>query len=393
MLLESLKYDCVNSFLQELLTQDRYKKITPSNAVDDNYFITSKYAFYLGVDALVKFEIIIDDMSYINEYVEQLSRIFKKITNSSDIRYGVYNLIAKIISVKLSLNNTNSLISRERILYYIYNKYIVNGYFYFGFSSYYYNEVSCIGIRHDGFGYDEKLENINQVMKKYCNKELFPKQSVSITDNIIIALFYALLSPNYLTSMATNQVFSSKKYDKECFYTKDIVKIKDMLLQVLNEYRINNEDKKNIINSFVDTYVESTQNNTHPCIARIKRSAINKDKLRDIEEIVKSYDESIATCIELIVDSRYEYFDLTSDISCDDIEIISVPTYNDFIIGKNSFMFSPVIKASKEELEVDDSMVTNNVTVNSYGAVSIAIIGVLLIIIGTVITIVLRLMG
>ena len=117
MLLESLKYDCVNSFLQELLTQDRYKKITPSNAVDDNYFITSKYAFYLGVDALVKFEIIIDDMSYINEYVEQLSRIFKKITNSSDIRYGVYNLIAKIISVKLSLNNTNSLISRERILY------------------------------------------------------------------------------------------------------------------------------------------------------------------------------------------------------------------------------------------------------------------------------------
>ena len=46
MLLESLKYDCVNSFLQELLTQDRYKKITPSNAVDDNYFITSKYSMW-----------------------------------------------------------------------------------------------------------------------------------------------------------------------------------------------------------------------------------------------------------------------------------------------------------------------------------------------------------
>ncbi|MBR4617718.1 MAG: hypothetical protein IKO49_00155 [Bacilli bacterium] len=394
MLFESLKYDSVRTFLQQLLIQDKYKNIEAPYELKEAYYLDGKYAFFLGIDALSKYEQIVGDMSLIDDYVEQLKRVFKKFSDYNDIKNGVYTLILKVISVKLSITNTNSFESREKILHYVYNKYIINGYFYFGFMSNHINEISCVGIRHDGFVFDSKLDEINDIFNRYSNNKLFIKKDVNLTDDIMVALYYAFLSPNYLSSMVVNPLLKNKKYDRDCFYTKDILKIKEILMSVCNSIHLNNEDKLFVINRFIDVYVSSHVNNVHPCIARIKRSSIGKDKLKDIEEIVHNNDESLISLMELILDSRYMGYDLNSDIMPDDIEIVDIPTYNDFMIGKNEFvMITDDVLVEKSDLEVNDSLVTQNVAVNSYGAVSVAIVGLLFIIIGVVMTMILYFMG
>ena len=51
----------------------------------------------------------------------------------------------------------------------------------------------------------------------------------------------------------------------------------------------------------------------------------------------------------------------------------------------NFIVINDDVTIDKEELEYDDSIITSNTKVNSYGAVSLAIIGLLFIIIGMVI--------
>lgn len=393
MLFESLKRSDVRTFLQQLITQDRYKKIAPPESLKNNYYLEDKYAFFLAIDALSKFEQIIDDDDLVDEYIEQLERIFKKFNHYNEIKKGIYSLVGKIVGAKLNITNPHLPSNREKILRYIYEKYIVNGYFYFGFSSNYINELSFVGIRKDGFLLDPKLVKINQIFRKTSDLNLFSDNSfnISITDNIIIAFYYALLSPDYLSRLVTSPYLKDDKYDKECFYTKDIVKIKENLLQLSNDRKLNAEDKNFVINTFIDVYSNDNVNELIPCIATIKRSSIGKNALKDIEEIIKNKEDSLITSISLILESRYHSYEITNDILPFAIEITEIPSYNEFILGKNSFaIVNKKVNLNEDELKIDEESITRNKEVNSYGAVSIAIIGAVLIVVGIIITIILQ---
>lgn len=385
MVVESLKYNYVREFLQKLLTQDRYKKITPPESLIEGYQIGDRIAFFLGLDGILKYDQIIGEEKYLNTYVEQLERIFKKLQNGEDIRIGIYQELGKIVSKKLNVDIDN----HNEIIRYIYNKYIINGYFYFGCSSNYMNEIDCIGIRKASFKFDDRLLEINKTINKISNKTLFYNDRVTLTDDITVSLYYAFLSPNYISNLIGNSMISNKKNDLECFYRKDIAKIKELLLKTLNYLTINNMDKITIINNFIDVYMENI--NSKPCIARIKRSCFNKDSLKDIENILINRDDNLGELIALILESRYSSLNIVEDIMPENIETIILPTYNEFLVGKNNFTLLPSeIKIDKEDLEINNSIVSNNMKVNSYGSVSFAIIGILLIIIGVLLSILLK---
>ena len=144
---KTLDYPIVRSFLKQLLQDKKFKKINPPEYLKNKYYFGNKYAFYLGLDAIVKYERIIEEDTYLNNYVNHLINIFNKHKNYDDIKNCICSLIVRIVTHKLQLINPKSFSSREKILYYIHNKYIVNGYFYFGFSSNYINEIECVGIR------------------------------------------------------------------------------------------------------------------------------------------------------------------------------------------------------------------------------------------------------
>ena len=52
-------YHAVRSFLRQLLIQEKFKKITPPDYLKNKCYIDNKYAFYLGIDAVIKYEQII----------------------------------------------------------------------------------------------------------------------------------------------------------------------------------------------------------------------------------------------------------------------------------------------------------------------------------------------
>lgn len=385
MVVESLKYNYVREFLLALLTQDRYKKITPPESLIEGYQIGERIAFFLGLDAVIKYDQIIGEEKYLETYIEQLQRIFKKIQNGEDIRLGVYQTLGKVVSKKINVDIDN----HNEILRYIYNKYIVEGYFYFGYSSNYTNEIDCIGIRKDSFKFDNRLLEINKLINKISNKVLFYNDKIELTDDITVSLYHAFLSPNYVSNLMENSVIGNKKNDLECFYRRDITKIKELLLKKLNYLTINNMDKITIINSFIDVYMENI--NSKPCIACVKRSYLNKDRLKDIENILINRDDNLGQLIALILESRYSSFSIKEDIMPENIETITLPTYNEFLMGKSNFTLLPTeIEVKKEDLKISNSIIKNNIKVNSYGSVSFAIIGVLLIIIGILLSILLK---
>lgn len=385
MVVESLKYNYVREFLLALLTQDRYKKITPPESLMEGYQIGERIAFFLGLDAVIKYDQIIGEEKYLETYIEQLQRIFKKIQNGEDIRLGIYQALGKVVSKKINVDIDN----HNEILRYIYNKYIVEGYFYFGYSSNYTNEIDCIGIRKDSFKFDNRLLEINKLINKISNKVLFYNDKIELTDDITVSLYHAFLSPNYVSNLMENSVIGNKKNDLECFYRRDITKIKELLLKKLNYLTINNMDKITIINSFIDVYMENI--NSKPCIACVKRSYLNKDRLKDIENILINRDDNLGQLIALILESRYSSFSIKEDIMPENIETITLPTYNEFLMGKSNFTLLPTeIEVKKEDLKISNSIIKNNIKVNSYGSVSFAIIGVLLIIIGILLSILLK---
>ena len=312
-------------------------------------------------------------------------RSISRFENGEDIRLGIYSILGKIVSRKLSVDSD----SQKEILRYIYDKYIVNGYFYFGCSSNYENEINCIGIRKDSFKFDNRIKDINTIVRKISNTPLFKNDEVTLTDDVSIALYSAFLAPNYIKSLMSNSLINNKKNDMECFYRRDVTKIKELLVNNLNRVTINSIDKTNIINSFIELYLEDV--NFKPCIARVKRSAFNKNKLKDIDSILINKGDSLEYLIALILESRYSSFQIKEDVLPESITTLTLPTYNEFLIGQNSFLvFTDKIETKKEDLQINNLNLITNTKVNSYGAVSFAIIGILLIIIGVLLNILIK---
>lgn len=379
----TLNYPIVRSFLRQLLVNKKLKKITPPEYLKNRYYFSDKYAFYLGLDAIIKYEQIIEEDIYLNDYVNHLINVFNKYNNYHDIKDNISSLIIKIVKQKLDIVNIKCSSAREKILYYIYNKYIVNGYFYFGFSSNYKNEIECVGIRNDTFFIDDRLEKINNIFKNNTNKLLFLNEKTTITDDFIIASYFALLSPYYLADMVVNPLFNNKSINRECFYTHNINEIRDSLIKVCDNQFINAKTKEDVVNDFINCYTLSCMREIKPCIAKINRSSIKKESLTDIEAIIKNNELSLTEAVRLIVDSRYNSFNIEESISPFNIDIFEIPTYQEFLTESKP----QTISINSEELKINDNSIKNSITKNSFGVVSLAFIGLLFILVGTMLAV------
>ncbi len=390
----TFNYLSVRTFLRQLLLEDRFKKITPPDYIKNKYFVDNKYAFYLGVDAIIKYEQIIEDNNLLDEYVCELNKIFRKFTDYTHIINGVNQLLSRVVSIKLELNNVYMFASREKILRYIYNKYIVDGYFYFGFSSNYSNEIECVGIKSNTFFIDDKLKYINNLFKQNSGKYLFLNDSTTITDDITIATYFALISPYYLADLISNPLFKEKSIDRECFYTHNLIKIKEQLIKVCDYENIDEFNKKEVVKRFIDCYTLSCRRGIKPCIAKIKRASIRKNRLKDIDEIINNTDEKLSSAIGLILDSRYTSYLINDTISPSDIEIIELPTYQEFLSESiNLIPTSRSLEIETEEIKSKKARIKKYSNENSFGAISVAFIGLIFIFIGIILTVSISIMG
>lgn len=386
-------YHAVRSFLRQLLIQEKFKKITPPDYLKNKCYIDNKYAFYLGIDAVIKYEQIIDNERYLENYINDLKKVFSIYHNYNHIKNGIYSIISKFVSMKLSINNVHTFKAREEILRYIYNKYIVDGYFYFGFSSNYQNEIRFVGIRSNTFFLDDGLNHINEVFNKYSGKNLFLNNNTTITDDIIVATYFALLSPYYLTDIVENPIFKNSNINKDCFYRHDIVNIKNSIRKVCSLEGLDECSTNEVVNSFINYYTLCCKKEIKPCLAKISRRSLNKNKLKDIDQIVKDTDIKLVSAVGLILESRYISSNIATNILPSDIEIISLPTYQEFLTEPNNLNLVNKIKVDVEKVKSGEYVIDNSIKANSYGIISLAYIGLLFIIVGIILTLCISFIG
>lgn len=376
-MLRLLAREDVKKLIRNVLNSKKYNNISIPLALDTNYFIDDNYALLLVLDALIKYEIIIDDEKYLSNYIDGIDNVVRKSKDYDSSIKGINKLLGKYVSRLLGLNRERSFESKEKILRYIYNKYIVSGYFYYGYSEYHKNEIKENGIKKDGFIFDSRLEKANEILKKYIGKDILVKKPATITDSFIVAAYFSMIGPDFLDKMATARLFNELYFDNSFYYTKDLNLFKYNIIKFAKDKNIPKDETIILANNLVSVWNSQVTPYNKGCISFIKREHLDKNSLIDFEQIVKGLDDiSLSDAISMVMESRYTSFTLENDIDNDLIETIEIPSYCNLIEK------SPL---NMEILEEDDY---NSISVqrkNSYGFATIVMfLGLILVSLGIV---------
>ena len=178
MLDDYIKRDDVKKFIKELINNHRYyEKSFNSESVYSRY-ILNEMALYTFYDALIKYKIVLDDIYLFDEFLEQLGKIYNKLNNYEDIEIGVNKLIGKMVAIKLNIKDINDLINKKEIISYVFNNYIIDGYYIHGFSTIYYDDIKEKGlIPNDYKNYYSSMKEINKI---FFEGELYDAYSILI---------------------------------------------------------------------------------------------------------------------------------------------------------------------------------------------------------------------
>ena len=300
--------------MQRLLTKTFDSKFDDvfKRLIDKNYRIDlSKYGF--------------NKYSFIDEQVFIISNIIKKISDLiiliPDIEIDKYAILLKnIINDSNDISNlynkmddylVDRLIekynSKDRIISYVIDKYINNGYCYHGFNSSFEESILSKGLNGDN-EVSNKLKNINNILEKYgivnamtYNWSYKDNKSVFTTDNFGAAYYYSLLSPVLLSRFVSNGLYTYKKgYDNLAFYIRNRNGILDNTSKIMDEYNLSDEDRVTIMSTVKELIEVLFKDKDNLSIALINKKSINRDVPINTDNL------NIRDSIITILKPRYE---------------------------------------------------------------------------------------
>ena len=120
-----LKRDDVLSLLKNICNDPLYYDKDASNFINYELFDNVSLALFLCYDALFKYQVIISDVYYFDDYLLQVDMLFQKMGTVVDISDGIYKILGNTVIKKLSLEDSDSDSVRYQVLNYIYDKYII----------------------------------------------------------------------------------------------------------------------------------------------------------------------------------------------------------------------------------------------------------------------------
>ena len=88
-----LKNEFVERFILDIKTSEKYFLKKFDNIDRYPFDISKEIVLFTFYEALFKYKIIIDDEEYLNDYLNDLDRLFKKIINYQDINDCINKLI------------------------------------------------------------------------------------------------------------------------------------------------------------------------------------------------------------------------------------------------------------------------------------------------------------
>lgn len=358
----------------------------------------NQYSLMIVMDFLIKYSIVIRDMNNFPYCIEELKKIVYSYSDHKELVLCFNELLGELIRLKLNLTDKTSSDNKRKILSYLYEEYIVNGYMFHSFPSAFKELVEEKGIDAKDYSYPVfYMKKLYYIFKNHKYDEMIPKyllegiSSISITDSPAMAYYYAFRSPQYFCNLvATSKYYKDNpNYDYEAYYRKDMDACRNNLLLLAKHLNMTDKEKDTVITAFEKQWNLLDASNSLPEIAFISRKAVGKDSLDDIDEIIKkSRYEDLVISIARITDSRYSHVRRYTPLLPLSFTVNTFPSYREV---KNDEFIVKEKEKQVEKNEMSTVVFDGNV---SYGHASIlSLLGLLFISLGCTLIIIFRYYG
>ena len=209
----------VRELLDKVAKNPSYNDKKKKDSINYEKFSGLEQTFFLLFDALFKYQLIIGEEEYLPDYVHHLDLLWHKIDNFHDISDGVSKILVKFCAKKLGYKNKVEE-NRREILEYIYQKYIVEGYFYHGVSDCYVPVIQQQGFQPQKYeNLYPKFAKIQEEYSSFLRDMDFRHEYVSFTDDFVMACYYATYSPIYFSHFLCPP--TSKKAELNSYAKRD----------------------------------------------------------------------------------------------------------------------------------------------------------------------------
>lgn len=384
MLEKMFKRKDVCDFIEELFS-DNYNDKKVDSSVNNHSITGTEQALFTFFDALLKYQIIIESNIFLDEYILQVRKLFKKLDNFHDINLGIAKIIGKLCALKFNISDREDPVSKREILQYIYNRYIVEGYFFHGFSGVYKEQIKRYGFVPEQYqhSYSKFIEVENIFNKRGFNSGMeksFQENFVSFTDSFMMACYYGGNSPMYFSNLlgANSDI---KDCDRNAYFKNDYFACFNNLNKLMKKCKLNDYERKYVTKVCCDEWKVLQKGSTDINIMLVKRKTLGLNCLRDVNEIFNSSGD-LGDAIYKILTSKSDNIPINYKLENFSIEFIEIPNYKVLFSLREAQAFEVANKnriARNREERLS----------NTYGKVSILILlGSILITLGVIISII-----
>ena len=363
MLDDYLNRDDVKEFIQNICNNERFFTKNTDHVVNYNKFVDREHLLFLIYDALYKYKVLFDDVYLFDEYLSHLDRLFKKITNLSDISIGIHKVLTSFCERYLDTSD------QDKILKFVYDQYILNGYYLYGYphmsKDYFLDEGITLNRP---YVIDRKYDEIVNIFHSYgIELEPYHHDEIKLSDNMVNACLYAVNSPTYIFKFLTYGL--TEEEEISAYFRDDYDELVKNINKICGKCNMSESDQKKIMDYFMIIW-KYLRRDSYMYLVAIKRHIIDSE-IPSFEDIIHK-EEGLSTFdyVDKILGSFRGTIVYHENVSLQDIEFLKLPSYGIVVSDETPDDY-------KEE---DEAMINENGKVTAF-----ILVGSLLISLGVII--------
>lgn len=387
MLDEIIRREDVSKLLVGLCNSARYYDKKINNYMGYHIYSSVELILFIFYDALYKYKIIIEDMDYFDDFLEQVDKLIRKIDNFTEISQGINRIIGRVCLFKLNYNDVEDEHVKETVIKYIYDRYIKNGYYIHGFSPRYCGSIADNGfLIEDYSNFYPKFKKVQDILKKKKHFNLmdknFDEKTVVFTDNFVLGCYYSANSPMYFSKLlCRNEFLNEENLEEVNAYSEgDYDLCLKNLYKVMSKLKLNNYQKNIFLEAFrCEWELLDKSNIANMSLLLVPRKLF--ENRFDINEFLDdNKDSDLFECICKMLGQKNKVV-VGKNINKEDFEIVNVGSYKKFVKEEKKETLER--KLEKTFIRNDDDFAFSN----AYGKVSILLLlGTVAITMGVILT-------
>ncbi len=384
MLDELLKREDVKKMLVDICNSACYFDKKTSASMGYRMYSGCSQLLWLFYDALFKYKIIIEDLNYFNDFLEQVDKLIRKIDNFSEISYGINRIIGRVCAYKLGINDLNTDSAKNTVLRYIYDKYIVNGYLIHGYAPHYYGSILENGFSCENYqNIYPKFVEVQEILKEKKHLNLldkdFDSKETAFTNSLLMGCYYSVNAPMFFANLVAKNEFIDENAAHDAYAMSNYDLCLKNLYKVFGKLKLNDAQKNIFLNAFKSEWklIEKSASTISLLLVPRKYLEVDFDIEKFIEEVK---DNSFVEAVCKLLGQRNNIL-VSKYIRKDDLILVNLPGTKKFVKEEKKEGFA--VELEKTFIKSDDDFAFSNI----YGKVSLLLLlGTLFITIGVILT-------